>query len=973
MRFVLALIQLLLFYGVAQSTTGPNLHDPVISSKYVNERGVPVIHGTIREDETTVTLNPELKATDADELDRNRYICAYRIVTPQALHTIPFLIELKDRTTGAAVINVVEGERLDYEKRSSYKFSIVADDCGEQSRESNRAIVMIHVEDVDEFAPRFDQTTYFVDVQEHEISNNLMQMKAVDDDRSPTYKGICGYEILTPNAPFAINNQGVLSNTEKLEYNNYHNYILKVVAVDCGGKRSQPVFINVKVKEVCKSGWQGIPEHIDYVPNSGHKKLAEQARLQLCGDACTPDKISVRLKLATKHIGKGCDRDTYSITSQRKLCGASGESVDLLPSPSITSNWTLDIPTDDGHESDQIFAFNGKTNAAEVPNGLVSHSLSKHFTISTWMKHEKSNPNLENKHKKAEKEHILCMSDGEYMNRHHYAWFIHGEKMVFLLRREADKSNDMEVFKPAEWRWHIPQINDRQWHHYAISVDFPEVRLYIDGKIFVPDKKNYEIIDDWPLHLTTKVHFTKLVIGACYQGGEHSFAHYFQGYLAGLSMLKDKTESDRVIKCLNNCKENLDFHALNEMTSGTTVSFNTEMTQFSFEGKNVTELETLLSEITYVNFRRYPTPGRRNLNIQTTLQCTEQETNLPEVSTYVMVQQVQQPVISLDGAKTFTTTPDDLRMGQKVFSDIFISADVSVEEEEEEDEDLNETNRIDTKVQKVAFKVSQTLINQAADAKQDEQILLDTCQIRADPPLDLHIEQLSIPEELMSQFNMRLETSETNNGLVISNADSIDNYKMLLRGISYYNNRAEEMSSRKFVASCSSQNGRFVSNDLTIEVIPVHVEPNIQVHAHAQQADHVQIIDNKLNGVGLDDIADITPNVGMAVIIVVCVGFLLFMIILGVIRIRTAHRRTQVVNVEEKQEMEWDNSELNITVNPLQKEVFEYEDSPMRTLRDESDSDDDGSSYHDDGESDEEEPAKVPERELEWDDSTLSI
>lgn len=45
----------------------------------------------------------------------------------------------------------------------------------------------------------------------------------------------------------------------------------------------------------------------------------------------------------------------------------------------------------------------------------------------------------------------------------------------------------------------------------------------------------------------------------------------------------------------------------------------------------------------------------------------------------------------------------------------------------------------------------------------------------------------------------------------------------------------------------------------------------------------------------------------------------------------------------------------------------------MRTLRDESDSDDDGSSYHDDVDSDEEEPAKVPERELEWDDSTLSI
>lgn len=60
----------------------------------------------------------------------------------------------------------------------------------------------------------------------------------------------------------------------------------------------------------------------------------------------------------------------------------------------------------------------------------------------------------------------------------------------------------------------------------------------------------------------------------------------------------------------------------------------------------------------------------------------------------------------------------------------------------------------------------------------------------------------------------------------------------------------------------------------------------------------------------------------MVAIIVVCVGFLLFMIVLGVIRIRAAHRRT-VVQVEDKMvEMEWDNSALNITVNPMeQKEV----------------------------------------------------
>ena len=45
-------------------------------------------------------------------------------------------------------------------------------------------------------------------------------------------------------------------------------------------------------------------------------------------------------------------------------------------------------------------------------------------------------------------------------------------------------------------------------------------------------------------------------------------SQYFKGYLAGLSILRGKTESDRVIRCLNDCKEKLDFHAMSEMETG---------------------------------------------------------------------------------------------------------------------------------------------------------------------------------------------------------------------------------------------------------------------------------------------------------------------------------------------------------------------------------------------------------------------
>ena len=59
------------------------------------------------------------------------------------------------------------------------------------------------------------------------------------------------------------------------------------------------------------------------------------------------------------------------------------------------------------------------------------------------------------------------------MSRHHYALWVHGEKLVFLLRQEDVAPEDMDKFKPAEFRWRLPEVNDNDWHHYAISVDFP--------------------------------------------------------------------------------------------------------------------------------------------------------------------------------------------------------------------------------------------------------------------------------------------------------------------------------------------------------------------------------------------------------------------------------------------------------------------------------------------------------------------
>ena len=65
----------------------------------------------------------------------------------------------------------------------------------------------------------------------------------------------------------------------------------------------------------------GIPERIDYAPSSGRVDLFPAADLQLCDVPCQVRQVDARVALTTAHIGKGCDRDTYSVSSQRKLCG----------------------------------------------------------------------------------------------------------------------------------------------------------------------------------------------------------------------------------------------------------------------------------------------------------------------------------------------------------------------------------------------------------------------------------------------------------------------------------------------------------------------------------------------------------------------------------------------------------------------------------------------------------------------------
>jgi len=73
---------------------------------------------------------------------------------------------------------------------------------------TRRATVHVRVNDVNEFAPVFVERLYRAAVTEGKLYDRILRVEAIHRDFSPLYSQICYYEILTPNTPFLIDNDG---------------------------------------------------------------------------------------------------------------------------------------------------------------------------------------------------------------------------------------------------------------------------------------------------------------------------------------------------------------------------------------------------------------------------------------------------------------------------------------------------------------------------------------------------------------------------------------------------------------------------------------------------------------------------------------------------------------------------------------------------------------------------------------------
>ncbi|NXE68281.1 CSTN2 protein, partial [Calcarius ornatus] len=855
-------------------------------------------------------------------------ICAFKIHGQE----MPFEAIVLNKTSGEGWLRAKSP--IDCELQKEYTFIIQAYDCGSGPggtnwKKSHKAVVHIQVKDVNEFSPAFKESMYKASVTEGKIYDSILQVEATDEDCSPQYSQICNYEIVTTDVPFAIDRNGNIRNTEKLSYDKQHQYEIMVTAFDCGQKRAtEDVLVQVNVKPVCKPGWQDWNKRIEYRPGSGSIPLFPSIHLETCDGPVS--SIHTTIELQTNYIGKGCDRETYSEKALQKLCGASSGAIDLLPSPSTTTNWTAGLLMD---SNDMIFKFDGKQ-GAKIPDGIVPKNLTDQFTITLWMKHGPS-PGL-----RAEKETILCNSDKTEMNRHHYALYVHNCRLVFLLRKDFDQA---DTFRPAEFHWKLDQICDKEWHYYVVNVEFPVVTLYMDGTTYEP----YLVTNDWPIHPS---HIAmQLTVGACWQGGEVTkprFAQYFHGSLASLTIRPGKIESQKVISCLQACKEGLDINSLESLGQGIKYHFNPSQSALVIEGDDIENINQALQKVSYINSRQFPTAGVRRLKVSSKVQCFGEDVciSIPDIDAYVMVFQANEPKITITGMDHFArpAAQFESERGVILLPDIRI---VSTVTKMEPSADLREHDKVNKQVV-----VEEMLHN------------LDFCDVLV-IGAELDPEQESLELDHGELQGKHLDATNSTAGYSIYGVDSMFSYEQVLRQLRYRNWGTSATSDRKFRVKCSELNGRYTSNEFNLEVNILHSSnSNFMDHVNHMifQPKFLQSVQHPEGSVSAVH-SSVVPSVATMVIII-CVSILVLVVTLGVLRLRSTRQHGTLGHEGNKDnEMDWDDSALTITVNPMEKYEKPHQTEEESEEEDIDDEEEDTTSAESDDSEEEEEEEEEEE------------
>ncbi|XP_064537589.1 calsyntenin-1 [Drosophila montana] len=948
---------LILIVGLGSSvstgtSSNENEDEYLIQREYILEKSY---HGLIRENETLVEITPLIKVDEEK-------ICNFRILK-KPYHEIPFQIELVNN------LGILKARHtLNCEKRKSYHFEIVAIYC--DGTPSNSANVHITVIDINEYAPTFLQPSYVTEVDEGKLYNEIIRVEAADKDCTPLFGDVCKYEILNSDEPFTIDNEGSVKNTEPLSHKVSHNHILSVVAYDCAMKESAPIMVSIKVRRVCDAKFLGIPERIDYTSGSTDSlQLFPNARLDLCNILCSTDDLNIHAAVAlkTKHISFGCDRDISN-------CSASTNLRDLLPRG---ADWTKELSYDEGPEA--IFHFDGSAGVV-VPAGFIGrHDFSlRPFSIVTIFRH--GSQSSSNKHVK---EHIVCSADDHKMNRHHMALFVRNCRLILLLRKNFNEG-DLNIFSPAEWRWKIPQVCDNEWHYYVINIDqSSKVELFIDGVQFessVEDRHaNPEVIDDWPLHAAHGVN-TTLAVGACYQSSENRLKHGFNGDISEVKLSLDGVLSVEDIKCGTSCAEHLLPSSELQLESQPAedsaefqVQVNAKMNEIYIEAQSKHKIEQLMRKIQYINIKKSPTIGRRNIEVRTTMMCTNQSAiRLPTIETYIMVNDPIQPVAIAD-----STMSNDKLAGDKV-----VDQKLNPQLSSKFSQDMHTLSKIaisGTQNKLVSYQeiklgvhiLDRIHIGPSADDKNVMTPIenLDSCSVIVFPSLNPDHEEIQIDGDESLSSTMDIRTNINKDGVEMIGTDSIRSYLSVLRALVYSNKKPAYYLNRVFKLSCSQLSSQIKNFEFTLTLTVLHpkqsskttnapsasmsvtsAEANDNVLAvyhngrgpsesRDQGAQDTKFFSNSL--LHSNDVQEPKSHVHSIVhkaeashptmlIILICVFLVILLCGVSIARLKNNQKYTdrhQPCPKVADEGLIWDDSALTITINPMQTDAASEESS----------------------------------------------
>lgn len=890
-------------------------------------------HGLIKENETFVEITPLIKVDETK-------ICDFHIIN-KGKKEIPFQIELVNN------LGILRTKKsLNCEKRKNYKFEIAAVFCdGSYSKSAN---VHISVIDINEYSPTFLQPSYVVEVDEGRLYQEIIRVEATDKDCTPLFGDVCKYEILTKDQPFTIDNEGSIRNTDPLSHKVSHNHIFSVVAYDCAMKQSAPVMVNVKVRRVCEMRIVGIPERIDYPAHSSESTyLFPKLHLELCDMDCHNKNMVIEssVSLKTKHISFGCDRDASKC--------AQDDVIDLLPKE---TEWTKNLIFDEGPES--IFHFDG-TSGAIVPKSVVPHPdfASQSFSISTMFRHRSRQTT--DKHIK---EHIICSADDHKMNRHHMALFVRNCRLIFLLRKNFNEG-DLNMFSPAEWRWKLPQVCDNDWHSYTVNVDLPKVDLYVDGEKFTPtaeDKhSNPEVIDDWPLHAAHGINAT-LTVGACYQGSENLLKHGFSGDISSIHFSPSKLMTHEQVVCGLKCAEHLIVPPVHLLQPTQQMRANVQLNEINVKGSVKADIESLLQSIQYVNTKSNPTIGRRNIELQTTVSCPNKKAiRLPTIESYIMVTESmvsatkepsssvasnrvsdkplteqQKPQIVITGNANHLISYPDIKQGVRIWANISIS--------------VFSEGHMKPLLQK-----------------------LDSCSVTVFPSLNPDHEEISIDGDESISSTLDIKTNINKDGVEMTGYDTISNYLQVLKSLVYTNKKPAYYLNRVFKLSCAQVNFHFRSTEFTLTLTVLHPKQTPTMAPVAQKDhDSNMFAYAMIHSHEIQEPASRVSNViqktqsshSTMLIVVICASFILLICGVGIARLRNSSVRNiekhqPCPKVASDQQLDWDDSALTITINPMQNGNVSDESSDS----DNSDSEDEEATNG----------RYKNVSQLEWDNSTM--